>query len=192
MLQNFTLGSFAQGVSAGGGAFESIASVTPSGSVSTVTFSSIPSTYTSLQLRINARGTANGGTIPLIFLIRANGDTGSNYAHHNLTGNGATASAASGVTQDSLSLGLYADSGYGSNTYGVTIIDIHDYSSSTRNKTFRSFTGVDDNNTTGGRVSLRSGLWMSTSAITSITINNNGGDNYNSNSTFALYGIKGA
>jgi len=131
--------------------------------------------------------------ILLIFHIRANSDSGSNYFYHYLTGDGSAASAAGTSTaQTYMRLGLYADSGYAANIFGTMILDIHDYTSTTRNKTFRSFSGVDRNTTTGGEVRLSSGLWMSTSAITSITINNNGGDNYSSSSTFALYGIKGA
>jgi len=71
ILQSLANGSArgygAFGAAAAAASYESIASVTPSGSSSSVTFSSIPSTYTSLQLRVNARGTANGGTDPFNF-----------------------------------------------------------------------------------------------------------------------------
>ena len=176
-----------------GGAYESIASVTPSGSTNTVTFSSIPSTYASLQLRILARGTSNGGsTNPLILFMRANGDTGTNYANHRLFTDG-TVQADGTASQTRMTPAIYADSGYPANVFGVAIIDIHDYASTTRNKTVRTISGVETNaGTTANRLDIHSDLWMSTSAITSLTILNNGGDNFSSSSSFALYGIKGA
>jgi hypothetical protein len=177
---------------AAAGAYESIATVTPSGSTNTVTFSSIPSTYASLQLRIIVRGTANAGTTPLYLRVRANGDTTSTYPYYCISGLGTGISAVRDTTATAMILGLYADSGYASNIFGITILDIHNYASTTQNKTFRSFSGVDNNTSTGGELRLSSGLWMTTSAINSLTIINNGGDNYSSSSSFALYGIKGA
>jgi len=174
------------------GAFVSIASVTPSGSTNTVTFSSIPSTYASLQLRIIARGTANAGTTPLYLRVRANGDTTSTYPYHYLNSTGLAVSAGQDTTATAMILGVYADSGYASSIFGTTILDIHNYASTTQNKTFRAISGVDNNTSTGGELRLSSGLWMTTSAINSLTIINNGGDNYSSSSSFALYGIKGA
>ena len=180
---------------AGGGvaAFESIATATVSGSSNTITFSSIPSSYTHLQLRILARGTANGGSAnPLILFMRANSDTGANYANHRLVGNGSTVAAGGSSSETRMTPAVYADSGYPANVYGAIIIDIHDYSSTTKNKTVRTISGVDDNTgTTSSQFNLRSDLWMNTAAITTLTFENNGGDNFNSNSKFALFGIKG-
>jgi hypothetical protein len=182
------------GGAAAGGAYESIATVIPSGSTNTVTFSSIPSSYASLQLRILARGTANGSsTNPLILFMRANGDTGTNYANHRILANGSTVQAGGSASQTRMTPAIYADSGYPANVFGVIIIDIHDYASTTRNKTVRTISGVDDNSgTTSSRLDIRSDLWINTSAINSLTIENNGGDNFSSSSSFALYGIKGA
>jgi hypothetical protein len=75
------------------------------------------------------------------------------------------------------------------NAMGSGILDIHDYTSTTKNKTFRSITGRDNNGS--GQITLYSGLWLSTSAITSISLNTSG-SNFTTASTFALYGIKGA
>jgi hypothetical protein len=190
------LGIFASGITKSKiitGAYESIATVIPSGSTNTVTFSSIPSTYASLQLRILARGTANGGsTEPLVLFMRANGDTGTNYANHRLFTDG-TVQAGGTASQTRMTPAIYADSGYPANVFGVIIIDIHDYASTTRNKTVRTISGVETNaGTTANRLDLHSDLWMNTSAINSLTIQNNGGDNFSSSSSFALYGIKGA
>lgn len=163
--------------------FESIASQVVSGSpASTITFSSIPSTYQHLQLRVNILGTDDGGYI----YIRLNGDgVTSNYTRHVLEGNGTTASA--GGNADYSSIGLISST---SASYpNVGIVDFHDYTSTTKNKTVRVFSGNDRNGS--GVVTLYSGSRMSTTAITSITIGNNG-SNFNPGSTIALYGIKGS
>ena len=70
---------------------------------------------------------------------------------------------------------------------GVSIIDIHDYASSTKNKVIRTVSGNDQNG--AGNIYLTSGLWLSTAAVTSITLFTTA--NY-LNTTFALYGVKGA
>jgi hypothetical protein len=72
------------------------------------------------------------------------------------------------------------------------MIDIHDYASTTKNKTVRQFTGTDTNSSASGafRLGLGSGLWMSSSAITTVSILP-GGTAHAAGTTFALYGIKG-
>lgn len=164
--------------------FDSIATATPTGT-STVTFSSIPSTYTSLQIRLSGL-TASAG---YDFILQLNGDTGNNYARHSLYGTGSTVTA-TGTTAtnriiiDSAATGTYTTSPM------VALIDIHDYASTTRNKTVRSFEGSDNNGT--GDVTLVSGLWLNTAAVTSVTISVLGGINYAAGTSIALYGIKGA
>ena len=171
------------GAAGGGASFESIATVNGNGSATTLTFSSIPSTYVALQIRGIAND-ANGFNIALQF----NGDTGSNYAYHRLLGNGSTASAAGLATQTSANyLGACASA---TNIFAAYITDIHDYASTTKAKTIRTLHGADANGS--GPVSLSSGLWTSTSAITSISIVNTGPNAFITGSTFALYGIKGA
>jgi hypothetical protein len=166
------------------GAFVSIASTTGTGSSGTVTFSSIPSTYTSLQLRINGVVDAGG----LSWRMRFNGDTASNYNYHNLIGNGTTVSAGNGSGTS-----IFVNSGTSQITQPtVLIIDIHNYSSTTQNKTSRHITGFDNNSgTTESFIELSSGLWRSTSAIDSVTIFM-GANNFTTASRFSLYGIKGA
>lgn len=167
------------------GAFESIATATGTGSSGSITFSSIPSTYQHLQLRIN--GVANADTDQTAE-ITFNSDSGSNYTSHRLTGNGSTVGA----------FGFTASSGnkpygwtYGGGTIpGVSIIDIHDYATTTKNKTIRIFSGWDSNGS--GRVELQSSVWLNTNAISSITITNGNARNWTTSSTFALYGVKGA
>ena len=168
------------------GAYESIASATGTGSSNTITFSGIPSTYTSLQIRGTCRTT--GATQAT---IRFNGDTGSNYTSHQLYGDGTTAAASGFAGSTSISNGgvLAYETSAAANLVGVFVLDIHDYTSTTRNKTTRIFTGRDEN--TAGFVRLGSGLWMNTAAITSVSLIISSG-NFTTQTQFALYGIKGA
>jgi hypothetical protein len=169
-------------------AFESIASATGTGSSNTITFSSIPSTYQSLQIRAIARNTVSSGNAISSFNIQLNNDsTLANYTTHGLYGNGTTASAY-GVTS-SYTSGAMALNGVAADTMAVNIIDIQDYASTTRNKTIRSLKGGDTNG--GGNVELASGLYISTSAITSISFIASA-NSFATSTTFALYGIKGA
>ena len=186
MLNTITAILDAGGAASAPGAFESIATASGSG-VSTITFSSIPSTYKHLQIR--ALNTVSDGSR---WSMRFNSDTGNNYFMHYLLGNGSTASASSsGGASDQINGVIH---GGGSTTYpAVAVMDLIDYASTTKNKTLRLMTGTDDNGATGYNfLYLKSGLWMSTSAVTSITIFNTSSTNGSTGSTFALYGIKGA
>lgn len=185
-MLNTILGTLSSGVAASTSSFESIATATASGSTNTITFSSIPSTYASLQIRIHAKDTAIGSYLEMIF----NNDTASNYAYHSLTGNGSTASASGSATQGTIRNIGYVPAASATNIYGVSIIDIHDYASTTKAKTVRTIMGNDRNGS--GEIRLQSGLWTSTSAINRIDISEVNLDNITSGSTFALYGIKGA
>ena len=189
MLPTNLLTFSAAGVGAAGTSFESIATATGTGSSTSITFSSIPATYQHLQIREMARGAT---TTSASGRITFNSDTGSNYVWHQLTGTGAAVSAAAQISQTSMVGGIYPGASFSSNMMGVSIIDIHDYSSTTKNTTIRVFTGNDVNNATDCRIIMRSGLYINTAAISSITITNGDGINYTTTSTFALYGIKGA
>lgn len=159
--------------------FESIATTTLSGSSSTITFSSIPSTYKHLQIR-GLILAASGYTV-----ANFNSDTATNYSRHYLGGNGSTTAAAGTAnTANPIIAGNYAFVG----TYpNVFICDILDYADTTKYKTVRSMAGAD-NNSTGGWIELDSTSWRSTSAINRIDLT---GATYLTGSTFALYGIKG-
>jgi hypothetical protein len=173
-------------------AFESIATQAITSNTLTVTFGSIPSTYSSLQLRILSRSTRSAMAN---LNIQVNSATGTVYTRHELSGDGATVSAsgsaAGGVTTASIARSTGTDSA--SDVFGVSIIDIHDYASTTKNKTIRSFYGIDNNSAApAGVIGLRSVLYIGTDAITSLTLSSASSTNFVSGSLFALYGIKGA
>jgi len=164
------------------GSFESIATITGNSTTNTYTFSSIPQTYVALQVRMCVLEDAANS-----LSIRLNGVT-SGYAYHSLYGDGATVGA-SGTTGAGRIYMVGFNAGGTVSTYpNVAIVDILNYQSTTQNKTVRSFFGAD-RNASGGSVELNSGLFIDTTAVTSLTVFS--GANFNTGSTFALYGIKG-
>lgn len=175
--------------------FESIATVTVgSGGASNVDFTNIPGTYSHLQIRCYAQ--TNRATFGIDEIrIRFNSDTGSNYAVHNLYGNGssATDSGQSSVTGMVTSGTIGTNTGNSGLVWGIDIVDVLDYANTNKFTTIRRLTGVDLNGTvggSGGRVGLSSGLWQNTNAVTSINITPVNGSLITQYSHFALYGIK--
>jgi len=178
-----TAGLFGTGVAASTNSYESIATITGTGSSGTISFTSIPSTYKHLQVRLMGKSTSTGTYTLLTF----NGDsTGANYATHSIYGNGSAAGVEAYANNGSMSGGFVTastDTGF-----GVAILDVLDYANSSKNKTLRGLTGRDNNGS--GIVALISGAWFSTSAINRLDIAVNAGS-WATTSTFALYGIKG-
>ena len=161
--------------------YEPIATTTLGSTTNTITFSSIPSTYT--DLRISFVGLASANYIRT--RLRFNGDTGNNYSYTFLAGTGssATTSSSSGIPY------IAAD------TEGIITaqpsfysFDIFSYAGSTKKTCLIAYS--EDKNGSG-QVGRFVGLWNSTSAINSVTI-------FYSASTFAvgttatIYGIKAA
>ena len=169
-------------------AYESIATtLVGSGGTSTITFSSIPSTFKHLQIRFNAR-TAFAGNES--FYFKYNSDSSSSYTHHYLFGNGSTAGAVASAASNTGSLVFRpAGSTAASNIFGVGIVDILDYQNTNINKTIRNLGGIDTNG--AGTVILTSGLWIDTAAINRIDITSSNSSTIQQHSSFALYGIKG-
>jgi hypothetical protein len=172
--------------------FESIQTATATGGETSLSFTSIPSTYKSLQIRGIYNDTyASGGPSFGYMQGRLNNDSGSNYAFHRLYGNGVSATASGYTSQTYFAAGIGLDAGTLANDFGANILDIIDYADTSKYKTIRLFAGVDSNGASNGQlVGMFSSLWRSTAAITSITLNafDNG---FTAGSTFALYGIKG-
>lgn len=167
--------------------YESIASTTVgAGGVGSITFSSIPSTYTHLQIRYLVRSSFAAGSD--IVLTRANGDSGNNYAAHRIYGDGSSVGA-QGFTPQSYFLGPDCPAASSAaNIFGVGVFDFLDFANTNKNKTMRALGGRDENGS--GYVWLNSGLWLNTGAITSIVFLCGNG-NIVQNSVVSLYGIRG-
>ena len=163
---------------AAGNTYEAIATQTLGAAAATVTFSSIPATYTDLVLVISGKYSSNDDSSPS---IRFNNDTSSNYSETRLDGNGTSASSGRQSNQTAI---LVASM---SGTESISIVNIMNYANATTYKTT-----ISRGNTSQYRVRAYAGLWRSTAAINRIDILNNGTYNFATGSTFSLYGIASA
>jgi hypothetical protein len=115
-----------------------------------------------------------------------NSDTGSNYTHHSIRGDGANASAEGNASQVYMWLNRAAPSD--ANVFGGVVIDFLDYTNTNKYTTMRGLSGQDRNG--AGQITLNSGLWMNTTAVNTLAFTLANGD-FTQYSHFALYGIKG-
>ena len=163
-----------------------VVTVGPAGA-SSIDFTNIPNTYTHLQVRILAR--TNVASAGSYMQMTFNGATTNMKAHY-LDGNGSSASAAWEDTGSAINFGSITGNSATSGIFGAAIIDILDYANTNKNKVTRHLDGNDRNG--AGNITFRSGLWISTSAISSLKITPGSGTGFVEYSQFALYGIKGA
>jgi hypothetical protein len=167
--------------------FESIQTVTVgAGGQTSIDFTSIPSTYKHLQIRLIARSnhTDQDG-----FKIQLNGTTASNYSYHYVGGNGSVTYAGAASSTSFMQGTSFTGSNAGSSIFGVGVIDILDYTNTDKNKTVRSLGGFDSNG--AGVVEMWSGGYYLTPAVTSIKLFSFNAATFQQYSSFALYGIKG-
>jgi hypothetical protein len=168
--------------------YESIATATGTGASGTITFSSIPATYKHLQIRGMGFGNSGGQ-----LFLRLNGDTASNYTRHRIVGYSSVVYASGETAQTSIRMCVddinYASMGTTNPTVAIT--DIVDYASTTKYKTVKTLGGIESNNAGNGEIDLTSGLWLSTSVITSVSVIISAGS-FTTDTVFSLYGIKGA
>ena len=175
--------------------FESIASTTLTSAQPTITFSSIPSTFEHLQIRGILRGTI--ASAQQTAALRFNGDSGSNYNAHCIISKNNTPTSYNTGPADMMEFYEIPGGNQASGIFAPVIIDILNYKSTSKNKTVRVTYGFDNNNTSVGgtqsaTISIFSGIWFNTSAVTSITlIEQSSTRNYAIGSTWSLYGIKG-
>ena len=161
--------------------FTKIASVSVgSGGASSIDFTSIPSTYTDLVLKLSGRSTANDNWANISF----NGSTAS-FSSRGLYGDGSSTGSYS--RSDNVNTIANDSSTSTASTFSNGEIYIPNYAGS-NNKSY-SVDSVTENNATAVLTSLVAGLRSNTAAITSITLTPNGG-NFAQYSTATLYGIK--
>jgi hypothetical protein len=160
-----------------------------SGGSSTITFSSIPATYTHLQIRAIARSTR--ASVNNVYVnMQINSDTGSNYSYHDLYGDGSTPTAGAITSANQNYIQRITASTATASVFGTFVIDILDYANTNKYKTLRSLGGFDLNGS--GQIYLVSGLWRNTNAITTLQFTSQATGDFAQYSQFALYGIKGA
>jgi hypothetical protein len=160
-----------------------IASYASTGSVGSISFTSIPSTYTDLQIvysfRTNDAGIYNDISVTLNSNNSANGK--------DLYAIGSTV----GSYSPSASQSFFAEgvgSGATASTFSNGTIYIPNYAGSTQ----KSISGdtVGENNAAAAVILLAAGLYSSTSAVTSVTFTPASPSSFLQYSTAYLYGVK--
>jgi hypothetical protein len=167
-----------------GSTYTPIATNTLGSAQASVTFNSF-SGYTDLVLIMQGKS-SNSTDDPQLYF---NSDTGSNYSLTALSGNGSTASS---FRYSNVSNGFYCGlPGWTSSGFTTHIVNIMNYANNTTYKSILSRNGANDNASGYNATNAVVGLWRSTSAITSLTVDGGSG-NIASGSTFTLYGIAAA
>ena len=161
--------------------YELIASYTATGSVSSIDFNSIPSTYTDLLIKVSVRNSATQDQV----ILKANGSSAS-LSNRLLYGNGSSAASAS---LTSGYIGTSVDSSRTASVFNNMEIYIPNYAGS--NYKSASADSVMENNGTVSYAVLNAWLWSNTAAITSLSLSPDGGS-FVQYSTAYLYGVKNA
>jgi hypothetical protein len=158
-----------------------------------IQFTSIPTTYKHLQIRWV--GQTNRGTYATDnLLVRINNDSSVSYSSHELRGDGASAASFASVSQTRQYVSGVIGTTQQANSFGAGVIDILDYTSTSKNKTLNFFAGKDNNGTyagVGGYVQVASGLYYATPAAVSSVQLLGENANWQQFSTATLYGIRG-
>jgi hypothetical protein len=173
------------------GDYELISTTILGSNAASVTFSNLgdySSIYKHLQIRFTGKvSKAESGQE---LAIRVNGISTNSYSWHFMRGSGASVTSTNGTTTNGMFLGQFTADNATASSYGGGVIDLLDPYSTSKNKTFRGFSGVASANIT--RSTLYSGLFQSTDAVDSIAIfSQNFSDNMIAGSRFSLYGIRG-
>ena len=156
-----------------------------SSSAASVTFSSIPATYTDLVLRWSARNTGAGENAQ----IRFNADSASNYSRTNLYGDGSAANSIRGTSETYFYFGFSIDaSTRTASTFASAELYIPNYTAAI-NKPISGFSTIETNATACDTPAVIAALWRNTAAITSIEVGPVT-NSFASGSSFYLYGIK--
>ncbi len=164
--------------------YEPISTQTLGSDTATVTFSTIPQTYTDLILVCMTRST-RAANLSDTMRVRFNSDTGSNYSTTVLQGSvdGAESTRFTNATFCYLNMPAVSAT---TEPIGFSIWNIMNYSNATTYKTT-----LQKAANLGNQVDLDCSLWRNTAAITTIDISAANG-NLLSGSRFTLYGIKAA
>lgn len=168
--------------------YQLISSNILSTSAASVTFSSIPSTYTDLVVRMSVRSTRAANSNQMEFTL--NGDSNTVYSITYMDGIGSSVTSSRISNGVNIYAGSLAAQNVTANTFNNTQIYIPSYTAS-QNKPMSVFNAYENNSTSTNQVAAIAGLYRSTTAISSITFTSGSGSfSYEAGSSFRLYGIK--
>lgn len=161
--------------------YDAIARTTLSSSTASVTFSSIPSTFTDLVVIVNCFIVTTGNPL----YIRFNG-TSSGYSWTHMFGNGTNVISNRAANASFLYMGEIATL----STPSLHQLDIMNYSSNNRKMVLGRYS---NNRSTAGLAQAIVGYWQNTAAISSIEIGTfQSGFNMATGTTLTVYGIRRA
>ena len=163
-----------------------ISETTTSGSQASVTFSTIPTHFRDLILRVRGRGTASAASGGVI--LRLNGDSGANYDYEQIESFAAGSDINQYVGQTGFRAGLLPQATATSGRAGQLTATIADYNGTTFAKSimsqFSAFTGTGGFSIGAG---IYGGGWRTASAVTSVAALWESG-NFVDGSIVSLYG----
>ena len=176
---------------AAAGAYDLLETQVLSSSASSVTFTGLGSCsdYKHLQIRAVSRDDRSADVTGTF--LRFNGVSTASYAEHKLQGYGSGVSSNAGTNQTEIDTVSEPAANQAANIFGTRIIDILDFSSTNKNTTVRVLSGMVGASPYN-YITLSSGVYLSTDAITSILLSPFASANFIAGSRFSLYGIKGA
>ena len=164
-----------------------IAQIDVASTVATMTFSSIPATFTDLMLVCMLRNDSPSGTPFGAANLVINGDTGSNYAQRYLSGNGATTSSTSNSTLTAVYPVRVTDTAATASTFASSTIYIPNYAGSTAKSV--SMDTVSENNAATAAQEIVAGSWTGTAVINSLSLQNISTYLFQVGSSATLYGV---
>lgn len=129
-------------------------------------FSNIPQNFTHLEIHSYVRTGSNYNFAQDFTFIRFNGDNSSSYFGNWMEADGTNVSASNSGTTSFIRTGLCPANAATAGLFGVSVIQIFDYSNTSKFKTVKALTGNDRNGS--GSVGLYSGVYQKTDAITQI------------------------
>lgn len=160
--------------------YDSIATTTLSSAASTITFSSIPNTFTDLRIVLVEFNSGGGNACNMRF----NSDSGTNYSRTWIFADGQSVESLRSTNGTQINI---RQGGTISTTLpGLMEVDIFSYAGST-NKTVLTRASIDQNGS-AGVLTYQVGLWRNTAAITNITLTPS--TQFSAGTTATLYGIK--
>jgi hypothetical protein len=157
--------------------YDKIATATGTGSSNTITFTSIPSTYTDLVIILN--GSLSAGANVRMTL---NNDSGTNYSMTVLAGDGSSASSYRASNDVNFQYVGFTDTGI-----STTIIQVMNYSNTTTNKTM-----IQRNSKASNQAQAAVGLWRNTGAVNRLDLFASNSSTWTTSTTATIYGIKAA
>ena len=177
--------SFSAGGGASANALTLISTQVLASAAASVTFSSIPSTYTHLQIRYTSRSDTGSTQTPLF--MRLNSDTGTNYSRHWLRGDGGLILSNAGSSENYAWIGYTLAASETTSAYTAGVIDILDYKNTNKNTTLRML-HASRGSVSWTQIALNSAAWYNTAAVNTLLFYPSAG-NFITGSRFSLYGV---